>query len=483
MRKLVLLAIAICASFISIAQNNWDTILNGNPVYFLSDTNAQYNGGHWLPTGCTAIDGLVFRFEESDSMKIWGLACSYDTVYPNAKCNPQIYFFKVDDDFDSTGQPFIWVDSVTLIREYDVDIDNPSRYMRFSSGNAIKMYEVYFDTVTTLVGTYGVCILNLHGESGPYITIPDIRGPWDGIMRMQLQSNDFNPDGKSRAFFFKGEGNVETFPIYLITDSSLRDHRIEPPQPPAEPCPPVGLLSIDSLGARCVRLSWTDSVERCYYEVAMGPVSSPLDSLAFYTTTDTSFFFDHLPPGVPYKAFVRGACDCDGDMSPWGNLVSFTYSPYHLNLSVNNPDWGSVYGGGEYYGETQLEISASPVDDNATFDGWDDGNVENPRSIFLTQDTSFTAIFSYDSTGLGLSTPSNFGLSVSPNPVRHTLKVRTSVDVMGSLEIYNAEGQRLLSFPMDGREARLDVSRLPSGQYLLSLRTREATFSAKFVKR
>ena len=156
---------------------------------------------------------------------------------------------------------------------------------------------------------------------------------------------------------------------------------------------------------------------------------------------------------------------------------------FYVRLSVNNPQWGSVEGEGLHPENHLVTISATPVDDNASFDGWGDGIYENPRNIFLTQDTSFTAIFSYDSTGLGLSTLADFGLSVSPNPVRHTLKVRTSADVQGTLEIYNAEGQRLQSSSIEDREARLDVSRLPSGQYLLRLRTREATSSAKFVKR
>ena len=150
---------------------------------------------------------------------------------------------------------------------------------------------------------------------------------------------------------------------------------------------------------------------------------------------------------------------------------------------MNNPLWGSVEGDGLHPEDHLVTISAIPIDENAIFEGWDDGNGENPRNIFLTQDTSFSAIFSYDSTGVGLAAPDDLGLSVSPNPVRHTLRVRTHVDVHGSLEVFNTEGLRLLAAPMEGREARIDVAHLSAGHYLLRLKTRQASSSARFVKR
>ena len=477
---------AVCVSLMAGAQYYLDTIHTGDPRYFLIDSSEILGFGHSL-SGCGHTRGRVYTFEESDSMRVWGMACAADSISTDLKCSIQLHLFRVDDDFDTTGQYNIMFDSVTLELAVDVDFSTPARWLTFSSGQSVKMYEVYFDTAITLVGTYGVCMGELWGGDDPIFNFhPWIVSSSEGVVLMTLSASDYNPSGKSRAAFGKGPGADDHYPVFLITDSSLRwEHPEppEPPEPPAAPCPTVGRLSVDSTGARCVRLTWEDTVERCYYEVAIGPVSSPVDALTLHTTTDTFFFFDHLPPGVPYKALVRGACDCEGDVSAWGNLAAFTYTPYHLNLYANNPDWGSVLGGGEFYGETLVEISASPADERCSFVGWDDGPTDNPRYIFLLSDTAFTAIFAYDSTEVGTDAVERMGLRVSPNPVRHSLRVRTDMEVRGTLVVFNAEGQRLTSETMEGREARMDVSSLPAGQYLLRLETREASATARFVKR
>ena len=66
---------------------------------------------------------------------------------------------------------------------------------------------------------------------------------------------------------------------------------------------------------------------------------------------------------------------------------------YHIiKVMANNPDWGTVTGDGEYLEGTTIEISATPTD-STLFIGWDDGNTDNPRSIVVTSDMNFTAIF------------------------------------------------------------------------------------------
>ena len=65
---------------------------------------------------------------------------------------------------------------------------------------------------------------------------------------------------------------------------------------------------------------------------------------------------------------------------------------YVIKVMANNPDWGTVTGEGIYTEGTTAEISAIPTD-STQFIGWDDGNTDNPRSIFVTADMTFTAIF------------------------------------------------------------------------------------------
>ncbi len=65
---------------------------------------------------------------------------------------------------------------------------------------------------------------------------------------------------------------------------------------------------------------------------------------------------------------------------------------YTIKVMANNPDWGTTTGEGVYIEGTTIEIEATPTD-STRFVGWDDGNTENPRSIVVTADMTFTAIF------------------------------------------------------------------------------------------
>ena len=65
---------------------------------------------------------------------------------------------------------------------------------------------------------------------------------------------------------------------------------------------------------------------------------------------------------------------------------------YSIKVIPNNPDWGTVSGNGIYPEGSTIEIGATP-NENYQFMGWDDGNTDNPRSVTVTSDMIFTAIF------------------------------------------------------------------------------------------
>ena len=67
---------------------------------------------------------------------------------------------------------------------------------------------------------------------------------------------------------------------------------------------------------------------------------------------------------------------------------------YTLVAEPNNPAWGSVTGGGTYYEGTYVVMQVYPANEYCSFLGWDDGNTYNPRAVTMSQDSSFTAIFS-----------------------------------------------------------------------------------------
>ena len=65
---------------------------------------------------------------------------------------------------------------------------------------------------------------------------------------------------------------------------------------------------------------------------------------------------------------------------------------YTITVNVNDPAMGTVTGGGEYKENSQVNIEAK-ANEGYIFMSWNDGNTDNPRSIIVTANASYTAIF------------------------------------------------------------------------------------------
>lgn len=65
---------------------------------------------------------------------------------------------------------------------------------------------------------------------------------------------------------------------------------------------------------------------------------------------------------------------------------------FTITVVSDNPALGTVSGGGVYPEGSLIEIEALPVE-NAHFVRWDDNNTDNPRSITVAHDQTFTAFF------------------------------------------------------------------------------------------
>ena len=67
---------------------------------------------------------------------------------------------------------------------------------------------------------------------------------------------------------------------------------------------------------------------------------------------------------------------------------------YTITVLSNNETMGTVTGGGVYAAGEEIEISANP-NHNHVFANWQDGNADNPRTIVVEGDRTFTAMFMY----------------------------------------------------------------------------------------
>jgi hypothetical protein len=107
---------------------------------------------------------------------------------------------------------------------------------------------------------------------------------------------------------------------------------------------------------------------------------------------------------------------------------------------------------------------------------WNDGNTDNPRTVTVTGDVTFTAEFDIQS---GIPEIGASALSVYPNPVQDVLYVQSSV-VVEQLSIHNLSGKMLKQITAPGQE--VSVSDLAKGAYLVRITTAAGEVVRKIVK-
>lgn len=75
-------------------------------------------------------------------------------------------------------------------------------------------------------------------------------------------------------------------------------------------------------------------------------------------------------------------------------VANFTYTPptYTITVYANPTNGGTVTGGGTYNYGTTVNLTANPYS-GFTFDHWQDGNNNNPRTITVTGNATYTAYF------------------------------------------------------------------------------------------
>lgn len=140
---------------------------------------------------------------------------------------------------------------------------------------------------------------------------------------------------------------------------------------------------------------------------------------------------------------------------------------YTVTADANNPEWGSVSGGGDYLENSEVELSAEP-ESFAVFEQWSDGDQQSVRTITVTSDTAFTAIFSLvDPEGIVDSDKS--GVEIVPNPAKDNLIIRMGDAGNYKIEVYDASGRNVKRTSFNGQETELDVSALASGHYLIKV--------------
>ncbi len=134
----------------------------------------------------------------------------------------------------------------------------------------------------------------------------------------------------------------------------------------------------------------------------------------------------------------------------WGNYSNITGfgCDYTINGIPNNPNAGSVSGSGTYsYGET-ITLTAIP-NNGYHFDHWQDGNTDNPRTVTVTSDATYTAYFVSTQ---GIDENNMAGIRIYP---------------IGNHIMVEGISDEVRVFDMVGRNVRNEA--LPAGVYMVKV--------------
>ena len=145
---------------------------------------------------------------------------------------------------------------------------------------------------------------------------------------------------------------------------------------------------------------------------------------------------------------------------------------YNVEVSVNDETFGSV----AVESDCSTGTLTATANEGYRFVIWNDGNTDNPRTVALTSDTSFTAIFALIDNS-SLSEDAEFAeLSVYPNPTRGKVSFNQAIE---KVEVIDLSGKTLQTYE---NANEINIEALPAGVYHLRLTIEDKTTTRKIIK-
>jgi hypothetical protein len=157
------------------------------------------------------------------------------------------------------------------------------------------------------------------------------------------------------------------------------------------------------------------------------------------------------------------------------NSNNYETSETDMMWNTTTSAWMNYYQNGETYDANNFEKSFEYKEWNA------DG----------TKVTLGDSIVYYFHTVVGINelATQHEGITVYPNPASNNITIESPQEEVGSdskqeavIEITNIQGQLIKTLATSGNKTNIDVSVLPSGVYVIEVRTEKGVFVNKFIK-
>lgn len=392
-----------------------------------------------------------------------------------------------------------WSDGVT---------DNP-RTLFVTQDTTIT---AYFDTVSNIFdvavqsndGNLGYAELIEPRNDPPGTLIPGGQDPYylivgDDTSYCEMSAAIFRAKAYPEAYFWQWNDGVRENPRSVtVTQDTLLTAIFsrEVPPPYYTPCPRVYKVVslVEDIGRVRMVWPWSASVWprsaselQVGWELALGLAGTPPDSCQIISCATTEKLLSDLELGVHYVAYVRTLCEDNGLMyySDWSDSVEiyFPKDRFTVSAEANNTLRGRVYGGGEY-GLGEVAVLTASANRHYSFLQWDDGVEDNPRFVEVTQDTSFTALFS-DWEGIEAADSLGLSMLLLPNPASGSVVCVMGGDIFigGVLTMTDATGREVMhkELPPQTSSHTIPLSGLAKGVYFVTLVTAQVSLTKKLL--
>ena len=497
MKHLVLLSfILVFASCVSFAQLV-ETYPNSQRYLFNRYNNTGYivtDYGSHVEDSITGIKSMLYsKYRDDTNTSVYGIAIPLLTVYHNSELE---YFYNLPIDphlfYDTTDKVYFTLEptdttlSPTLYFSTEVFQDNHyivGNYLELPeetfniytpSNNLFPTLEVYFPQPINIQRPFGVgaSAINIWQDNatdhitelGMLVFLTYLE-PATTIMMLVDSNNNITP--------LPGQDSFGGGPMPIIA-------------PP--PCvPPFEIVHVGQQG-RNVSFEWRAQYINSWCEAEYGPkdfaegtgtVVGPLTPNAEYKCSLT---IDSLENLTEYTLRVRSWCAQTNSFSDWRSLDFTTEEWYTVTARSNNESWGVVYGGDIYPAGTVVQLTAWPRGPEYLFTNWTDGSQQNPRTVTVTQDTLFKAIFVEQTTeGIDLA-EGGATLTLSPNPAHSATTITAPFRIHG-WQITDSYGRTVAEQSgLNDYTASADLRRLSPGLYIIRVNSGNGILTKKLIR-
>ena len=218
--------------------------------------------------------------------------------------------------------------------------------------------------------------------------------------------------------------------------------------------------------------------------VTIGNSVTSIGDYAFYSCSSLTSIkcLANTPPSLDGTGPFYNISDTCTLTVPCGSSAAYTASDWNTyfagRISEDLSFELSVSANDETYGNVAFEaqscevatITATP-NEGYEFTGWNDGNTENPRTVTVTSDTAFMAIFTASGSS-SLQEVNAREFALYPNPAKSfvTLEFET-LEENTLLQILDINGRRVRTLELKAgvETLRIDASDLPKGVYTVMI--------------